>query len=1027
MNHLQVHTEYSLLDGTISVDKLILLAKKHNMDSVAITDNGTMYGVMDFYFKAKKAGISPIIGCEMYVVHDLKSETADWLRVILLAKNYDGYQELSKLVTKANIEGMGIKPRVTIDDIKNCSDNLISIISSSNIEDYIDDLRNMNNLFLGISRTGIPLEEFANETMLEYADNYGIPIVAINNIYFATKKDARLRDIAYCIQKDKKVNFKIPVETEETYFKSGKAMEKLFEDIPEAIANTMQISSQCNVEIPTSNVLLPEFECPRDLSPEEYLRELTYKGLVKVYPDLTQEVRDRADFELEVISKMGFPIYFLIVWDFVKYARSNDIPVGDGRGSVGGSIVAYALDITKVDPIKYNTLFERFLNPDRVSMPDIDLDFCIENRYKIFDYLSSKYGEDRVSHIGTVGTLATKAVIRDVGRTLGVPLGEVDKIAKLITQKSIQEALNDLSELREMYNRSPLVKKLLIICDKLEGNARHMSIHAAGALISRDPLSSIVPLIKRDDNIITQYAMTELDKIGLLKVDLLGLRNLTVVKDCLTKIRDNKQIDIDLDNISLEDEATFKLLRNGNTSGVFQLESEGMKKLIRKLKPQKFEEIAALLALYRPGPLGSKMDRTFVANKNKIGRGKEIEYELPELKPILEDTYGVILYQEQVMKISNIICGFTLAQADMLRKAIGKKNEEEMAKLRDSFVEGGVNNGYGEKKIKELFDIIEKFAAYSFNKSHSIGYALLSYKTAYLKANHPVEYMTALLSSTLSNLDRIALYIQEARVMGVTVLCPDVNRSAHDFTIEDGCIRFGLGAVKGIGEGPVEAILDARKDSIYNSLFDFVVKMDLKQINKGTVQSLVRCGAFDNLNDRSLLLATYEFVLERASDLQKQSEKEGFTLEGDPEQQLNIDMEEIANSDYKRYSNVEKLNMEKEVTGIYMSGNPLDDYVQELNDMENHIGDLDQDDDGIAINLMGILTDCVEKKTKFGKDMVMANLTDLTGTIRLLFFPNSYSKDMTKLFIDNSIVTTRIKLKVNDRDRVCFVDNIKEI
>lgn len=1024
MIHLQVRSEFSLLDGTISIDRLIELAKKNNMPALALTDNGVMYGAMDFYLKAKKAGIKPIIGCDMRIIRNKDEELKDALRMIILCKDYLGYQNLSKIVSMACTATLKEKPVALIDYVLNNQEGLI-FITHGKIGEYSEYLERFKDIYIGVTRTGTIFEEdIEKDNAVFYGSAFNIPIVAINNIYFEKREHARLRDIVYCIQKDKRVDWDMGVETEETYFKSKEEMQAIFTDIPEAIENTIKIAEKCNVDIPTDQVLMPDFDIPEGFTPSSYLKELTYNGLKVKYSKITKEIEDRANYELEVIDKMGFPTYFLIVWDVIRYARESDIPVGDSRGSVGGSIVAYALDITRLDPIRHNLIFERFLNPERVSMPDIDLDFCINKRHLVFEYFSKKYGSDRVAHIGTFGTLAPRAVIRDVGRALSIPLGEVDKIAKMINHDSIQGALDNLEELRAMYSKHPSIRKLLLICDKLEGNARHVSMHAAGVIISKEPLSHTVPLLKSDEDIVTQYPMSILEKMGLLKMDILGLRNLTVISDCLSKIKNNYNLSLDLDCIGLDDKKTYDLLQKGLTSGVFQLESDGMKNLITKLKPDRFEDIVALLALYRPGPLGSKMDRTFVANKKNPSR---IKHDIEELRPILNDTYGVILYQEQVMKISNVVAGFSMAQADMLRKAIGKKNAEQMANLKDSFVNGAVLNGHDKKKVEDLYTMIEKFAAYSFNLSHSAGYARISYKTAYLKANYPVEYMTSLLSSTINNLDKTAFYIQECRELGVEMLCPDINKSIGDFSIEDGKIRFGLHAVKGIGAGPCEAIIKGREKEPYKSLFDFLIKIDTSQINKKTVECLIKCGAFDSLSDRSYLLAIYELVLSRAHNLQKDCERDGISIDGDPEKQLDLDAMEIVKNGYKEYSHVEKLNMEKEIVGLYMSGHPLSAYTSLLNEMRYDISKIDNTCDGITVDLIGVLSDCKHKKTKIGKEYVMSELTDLVGSIKLLFFPNYYNKKFIDNFISGSVVAVKGRLKCEDKEKVMFVNEIKII
>ena len=1008
--HLRCHSDYSLLNGVASIDKLINQAKKYKMSSLALTDNGNMFGAIDFYTKAKDAGIKPIIGCEMNVVSNLESEERP-LKLILLAKDYSGYQNLIRLVSEANTTGLQDKPKINMGSLERYCLNLIAVFPAEQPKEKIHKIYEIykHNFYVGISQPNEVINGF----------NY----VAINNIYYLEKKDARLRDIVYCVQTKKIINLEIGVETTKDYFYDQETALVIFKDLPEALENTIKIADQCNLEIPMGGSLLPRFKCPDGMAPDKYLEYLVWEGLGKRYPVVTEEAESRVNYELEVINTMGFSEYFLIVWDFVKYAKNNDIPTGPGRGSACSSIVAYSLRITEIDPLRYDLLFERFLNKDRISMPDIDLDFCINKRSLIIDYLNNKYGSDYVSQIATFGKMQSKAVVRDVGRVLNVPLRDVSKLTESITQDHLSDAVKENKDIQFMNQYIPSIKRLLAICNKLEGNIRHTSVHAAGVVLSKDPLIECVPIMKNADSINTQYSMTDLEKIGLLKIDILGLRNLTVLQKAKELIKKQQNIDIDLNNLDLNDKATFDLLSKGDTIGIFQLESEGMRKLLKKLKPTQFEDIIALLALYRPGPLGSKMDKLFVKNK----KNNTAEYDLPELEPVLRDTYGVILYQEQVMKIANVVAGFTLSQADILRKAMGKKKKEDMDKMKNLFMKGVKTLGKDEEVGKKIFEKINKFAGYGFVKSHAAAYAMISYQTAYLKANYYLEYINALLSSTIDNLEKTAFYIGNCKKNESFFLQPDINISLHDFSIEDKSIRFGLGAIKNIGEGPLNEIINERNNGKYESLFDFAVRVDLTQMTKRTIECLIKAGAFDSIGERELLLSSYEKIIERARELQEAKRNGDISVnEGSALQELDLDIEKLK-AEIKPLSHLEKMNMEKEMTGLYLTGHPLDNYKKDIDSMRHNLGMLTQEYDGIIAPFLGVLSDCVKKKTKTGKDMCMGTLSDIYGNIRVLLFPSAYNKGSEDLFYTDNIIEVNGRLKITDKDKVIFVNKITKL
>ena len=1048
--HLHVHTQYSLLESPIKIPDLIDQAVKANMPSLAITDNGTMYGIIQFYMHAKSKGIKPIIGCEMYLAENASVKERGWHRLILLCQNYTGYQNLIKLVTQANLDGFYYKPRTDFQTLKDHTEGLIAI--SPGLRGPIGYMLRQNEkeeakalatafkdafqgeFYLGVQFLDQPMEDIINESSKELGEELGIPIVATNDVYYLAQKDAEIKDILGCIQTGKLLHEETRGRnlSDAHYFKSEAEMQATFAQYPEALENTLKIAQKCNLVIETEQVKLPHFECPDNLSAEDYLEKLVWEGIDKKYNEITDEIRARVKFELDVIKPMQYATYFLIIYDFLHYCTQSQIPTGPGRGSAAGSIVSYALDITKIDPLKYNLLFERFLNPERVSMPDIDLDFCIRRRSEVIDYIIAKYHKDHVSQIATFGTMASRGVIRDVGRVLDVPLREVDRIAKLIPSTpgqycSIPEALETVPDLKKIYESSDEYKQLFDIAIQLEGVSRHTSIHAAGVVISRDPLASVVPLIRNDGQVATQFSMTDLEKVGLLKMDILGLRNLTVMEDAVALIHQKYGVMLDLNALPDDDVKTYDLLCSGNTMGIFQLEGRGMRALIKEMQPRVFEDIIAALALYRPGPLGSGMVSDFISNK--LGK-TTVKYDLPELESILKETYGLIVYQEQVMQIASVIGGFTLGQADMLRRAMGKKKKEEMDKLREEFLNGARQRNFPADKSKRIFELCYKFAEYGFNKSHSAAYALISYQTAYLKANYPVEYMVALLSSIFGSTDRVSLYIQECRQMGIPVLPPDINFSEKMFSIEltgetkdiPG-IRFGLLAIKNVGEAAIENILKNREAG-YKTLGELCSRCDNKQINKRVLENLIKSGACDSLGDRGELLGNYERLSDFAQSLARERENGQLGLfEGaDPAQNLVLDPKH-----HVYISKGDRLKNEKALLGLYLSGHPLEEYQKQLEKMPRAIDTLTLEDEDSRVTLLGLICDTRKMITKTKKEMLVGTLEDMTGSIEIVVFQTKKYETIAPHFVDDAIVLIHARVRVSQEQVSLICDDLEPL
>jgi DNA polymerase-3 subunit alpha len=1032
--HLHVHSEFSLLDGACRIKDLISKAKNNNMPALALTDHGVMYGVIQFYKEAVANQIKPIIGCEVYVAPHSRKDKSNGKKespshLILLVKNKKGYQNLLQLVTKSFREGFYYKPRIDKEILKEYSEGLIGL--SACLKGEIPRMILQNNLtkaqelalsyqeifgkddfYLEIQNNTMPEQIKVNQELIKLGHSLQIPLVATNDVHYINREDREAHDILLCIQTATNLDDpnRMKLSTDEFYFNTPEEMQQHFADIPEALENTVKIAEKCNLEIDFRNAHLPNFNLPDGLTDNDYLRQLCYEGAKNKFKNVDDIISKRLDYELDVIKKMGFATYFLIVWDFVNYAKNNRIMVGPGRGSAAGSLVAYCLNITSINPLDYNLLFERFLNPERISMPDFDIDFSYEGRGEVIEYVSKKYGRDKVSQIITFGTMAARAAIRDVGRALGIPYGQVDKIAKLIPmdpKMTIEKALQLEPELKTRMDNDPNVKKMIEISSKLEGLSRHASTHAAGVVLSREPLTNFVPLqLTSDGEISTQYAAEELESLGLLKMDFLGLRTLSVINNTLKIIRNTRGENIDINNVPLDDKEVYKLLSRGDCCGLFQLESSGMIDLVKRLEPKNIEDITALLALFRPGPLGSGMIDDFINRK----KGKvEIKYLHPQLEPILRDTYGVIVYQEQVMQIASELAGFSLGQADILRKAMGKKVKEIMKKQNQLFLKGAVKNGIDKETAQEIFDLIAYFAGYGFNKSHSVSYAFISYQTAYLKAHYPVEYMAALLTSIMQNTDKVVKYIKECQNINLKILPPDINESLVDFTVVDrDTIRFGLAAVKNVGRAAIENIIQERTENgPFVSLFDFCRRVDAKTMNRRVVESLIKCGSFDSTGvKRSQLLS----VLEKAIDLGHEIQREKrngqtnlFALMGndsESQQHGNPPLPEI-----DEFSDQELLAMEKETLGFYLSHHPLEDYHDKLKKTINaDSSQLQQFSDKTQLVLGGIITGMRKKTTKHGNMMVYFVLEDLEGTVDVIVFPKTYEEYKEAIQEENIVI-----------------------
>ncbi len=1049
--HLHNHTEYSLLDGAARIEELIQRTKELGMNSVAITDHGVMYGVVDFYRRAKAANVHPIVGCEVYVArrsrHDKDaSRDRDPYHLVLLAENQTGYQNLMRLVSRSYVEGLYYRPRCDKELLSQYSEGLIALsgcvsgevpqlILNGQMEETRDAVRwhrdtfGQDSYFLEMQDHGMDRERQVNEALVQLADEFGLGLVATNDTHYLTQQDASAHDVLLCIQTGKSLDDenRLQFPNDRFYLRPPEEMKELFSEHPEAIANTARIAQRCQVDFDFNQLHLPEFDIPDEFaSPHAYLTHLCRRGLQERYVEPSDEEDQRLAYELNMIEEMGYSGYFLIVWDFIRFARERDIPVGPGRGSAASSLVSYVLGITNIDPIAYDLVFERFLNPERVSMPDIDIDFCYERRDEVIDYVVDKYGESCVAQIITFGTMAARAVLRDVGRALDMPYSRVDKIAKMVPAQigiDLEEALETSAELNDAYNEDDEVRMLVDIAGALEGLPRHASVHAAGVVITEEELTEYIPLQKMGDgSIVTQFPMGVLEDLGLLKMDFLGLRTLTVIDETVNIIRQNQDESFSIDEIPMRDKKTFELISRGDTDGVFQLESSGMRELLRDLKPSAFEEVIAAVALFRPGPMENIP--TFLENKHNP---EEIEYLHPDLEPILEETYGVMVYQEQVMQVASTMAGFSLGQADILRRAMGKKDPEELASMKEEFIGGCLQKGHERQVAEKLFGFIEKFAHYGFNKGHTTPYALLAYQTAYLKANHPVPFMAALLTSIMDDSDKVAKYVQECRRMGIEVSSPDVNRSNHNFTVDKDVILFGMAAIKNLGSASIEAIVQQRnQEGEYTSFREFCERVDADKLNRRAVESMVKAGAFDSLcENRASLLAGYEKVLASAQSVQKRKKSGQVSIFDMVDDEEEISMSRQSLPDVEPLDPPEALAMEKEVLGVYVSGHPLeqwrDDLEQEITATSSQLQDLT---DGTHVALGGLIVEQSRILTKGGETMAFVTVEDIDGRLEVVVFPSVFS-DNAELLVEENVVVVTGEVSHRDEDVSLIAETIR--
>ena len=1076
--HLHVHSEYSLLDGANRIKELPKVAKGLGMDAIAITDHGVMYGAIEFYKACKEEGIKPIIGCEVYVAPRTRFDKESGIdnkynHLILLAKNNNGYKNLSKMVSIGFTEGYYYKPRIDLETLEKYHEDLIccsaclagslpQAILDGNMEKAEEIALWYKNLFgedyyLEIQTNTLKEQALVNQKLVELSRKLDIPLVATNDAHYTRKEDAYNHEVLLCIQTGKKMSDedRMRFATDDFYIKSPEEVKEFFPNLPEALENTVKIAEKCNVEFEFGHTILPNYEVPAEFNSHyDYFKKLCDDGIKDRYGENTpKEILDRMEYEISVIKKMGYVDYFLIVWDFINWAKSQGIPVGPGRGSGAGSIVAYAIGITDIDPIKYNLLFERFLNPERISMPDFDVDFCYERRQEVIDYVARKYGRDHVSQIITFGTMAARMVIRDVGRVLDFPYAETDKLAKMIpfaVHITIKKALEQNRELKELYESNEEIHKLLDIAMALEGMPRQASTHACGVVITQDPVDTYVPLYVNDGAISTQYTMTILEQLGLLKMDFLGLRTLTVIQDAINLVKQNRGIDVEFDK-DMNDPKVYKLWGEGKSVGIFQFESAGMTNFMKELKPDSLEDIIAGVSLYRPGP----MDQIPRYIKNKLDPAHS-EYTHPALEPILKVTYGCMVYQEQVMQIVRDLAGYSLGRADLVRRAMGKKKLDIMAKERENFIHGQedengniiipgcVRNGIDEASANKIFDEMAEFAKYAFNKSHAAAYAVVSYRTAYLKAYYPEEFMAATLNSYLGNLDKVPVYIDECRRMYIEILKPDVNKSETKFTVDNGKIRFGLGSIKNVGVAVVDSIvLEREKNGPYKSFTDFCERIQDESVNKKCIESLIKAGAFDEFGQtRSTLLASFENIIDTIQNSARKSYKGQVTM-FDLDSMDNEDKDELKYSfmELKEYEDKELLSMEKEMLGIYISGHPLEKLREQIvkatniNTMKmaetkeelDTTGNTTQYKDGQFVKYAGIISNIKKKYTKSNKLMAFATIEDLYGSAEIIIFENAY-QSAANLLVKENIVLVEGRLSIReDEDIKIVARDIKEL
>jgi len=1028
--HLHVHTEYSLLDGASRVKELIRRTKELGMDSVAITDHGVMYGAVRFYKEAKAQGIHPVIGCEVYLAPGMRQERAEvdgtrYYHLILLAENETGYRNLVELISLANIEGYYYKPRIDKELLRQYHEGVIAlsacvageipqaILRGNNeraealIAEYVE-IFGQDNFFLEIQDHGLPEEKTVNRALRELAKKYDIGLVATNDVHYVHADDSEFHDILLCVQTGRTINDpdRMRFSGPDYYLKSEEEMAALFADYPEALENTAKIAARCQVDFTFGELQLPFYPLPVHFeSDDAYLRALCEERLSSRYADVTDEIRTRLDYELAVIHGMGYASYFLIVWDFIVYARGHGVEVGPGRGSAAGSIVAYLLGITNIDPLRYALLFERFLNPERVSMPDIDIDFDDINRGRVISYVKERYGEDHVAQIATFGTMGAKGAIRDVGRVLEMSFSEVSAITKLVPAElniTLERALKESSDFRRLYDEDESVRRVIDLARRIEGLPRNISIHAAGVVIAKEPLASQVPVWVSEGTLVTEFDKDDVEALGLLKMDFLGLRTLTIIADTVRHVRASHGIELDVDSIPLVDEKTSQMLCDGDTGAVFQMESAGMTNLVKDLQPKGFVDLIPTVALYRPGPLGSGMVTDFI---DGLHGKKEVVYMHPLLEPILKETFGVVLYQEQVMQIVQVLAGFSLGQADLLRRAMGKKKHDLLMAQKEIFLQGCAKNGIEASLANHIFDLLTHFADYGFNKSHSAAYGLLAWQTAYLKAHYPVEFMAGVLTSIMDKTDKIPVYIQLCRQMGIKILPPDINSSAATFGIEDGAIRFGLAAVRNVGENAIVSMERVRAEGgKFRSLVDFCARVDMRAVNRRALESLIKCGAFDSIGtERNQLLASLDAAMQDAARRQRDVLSGQGGLFGEETME---EVQQIAvSADVPPSTARERLTWEKEATGFYITGHPLDDYSDTLSALLS-IGEIPNTvrKDRQLVRIGGILTSTKRFTTKKGDTMLFAELEDFSGKIEVTVFPRVFYAHVSALEPDAIIV-----------------------
>ena len=1065
--HLHVHTEYSLLDGSNKIKEYVARVKKLGMDSAAITDHGVMYGVIDFYKEAKAQGIKPILGCEVYVApgsrfdKEAGNNEDRYYHLVLLAENNEGYQNLMKIVSIGFIDGFYYKPRVDIETLETYHEGIIALSAclAGEIPRYImrgmyeeacksalryQNIFGKNNFFLELQDHGMPEQKQVNQSLLRMSREMGIELVATNDVHYTYAEDVKPHDILLCLQTGKRLSDedRMRYEGGQYFVKSPEEMATLFPYAPEALENTYKIAQRCNVEIEFGVTKLPKYDVPEGYTSWEYLNKLCWDGFAERYPDDTGKLRDQLTYELSIIQKMGYVDYFLIVWDFIKYSRDHGIAVGPGRGSAAGSLVSYTLGITNIDPAKYQLLFERFLNPERVSMPDIDVDFCFERRQEVIDYVVRKYGKDRVAQIVTFGTLAARGVLRDVGRVMDMPYAFVDSIAKMVPQElniTLDRALKTNPEFKTLYDTNEQVKELVDMSMRLEGLPRHTSMHAAGVVISQKAVDEYVPLSRaQDGSLTTQFTMTTLEELGLLKMDFLGLRTLTVIQNAVRMAEQGHGCKIDVDHIDYNDKAVLDSLGTGKTDGVFQLESTGMKNFMKELKPQSLEDIIAGISLYRPGPMD--FIPQYIRGKN---HPETITYDCPQLESILEPTYGCIVYQEQVMQIVQKLAGYTLGRADLVRRAMSKKKAAVMQQERQNFVYGNeaegvpgcISRGIQENVANKIYDDMIDFAKYAFNKSHAAAYAVVAYQTAWLKYYYPVEFMAALMTSVIDNSTKVSEYILTCRQMSIGILAPDVNESESAFSVSGGAIRYGLNAIKSIGRPVIESIIAERKaGGPYVDLSDFIHRLPGKDVNKRVVENLIKSGAFDSFpaNRRQMMLI-YGQIMDEAAQ-KKKTELAGqmslfdFAAEEDKEA-FKVKIPVVA-----EYNKGDLLAFEKEVLGFYISGHPLEEYEEQWKRGISHVttdflppeeGELPKVHDGERATVGGMITTKTMKATKTNKMMAFITIEDLVGTVEVIVFPRDYEKIGKMLNVDDKVfVSGRISAE-EDRASKMILESIR--